>query len=169
MGAHDMGDGNIVFTKADQEIPVEPIWGYNCLTAGIHHGRPDQLWNIPLRQIAQMFTVEEIKDLIVTRIYQDAMVYVRKASFSKDWADLVQELAKHMAMDTFNRTLDTVTHYYGTVQWSRSVEHMLELLHAGTLSMHYKPLHSHDSLNQVCRAVGTSCSIEAAKTHPQHD
>jgi hypothetical protein len=62
MGAHDYGD-HTVFTKEDNELPEESKinWGYNCLTAGIHHGRPEPLWNLPLLQAFMMFGVDGLK------------------------------------------------------------------------------------------------------------
>src|SRR3954464_6788954 len=77
MGAHDYGD-HTVFTKEDNELPEESKinWGYNCLTAGIHHGRPEPLWNLPLFQASMMFGTDGLKHLVVARIFTDAMQFV---------------------------------------------------------------------------------------------
>src|SRR4051812_32731468 len=60
------------------ELLEEPInWGFNCLTQGVHHGRPEALWNIPLNYAAtKLFDKDTLKEIVISRIYNDAMQYV---------------------------------------------------------------------------------------------
>src|SRR3954464_15169718 len=120
MGAHDYGD-HTVFTKEDNELPEESKinWGYNCLTAGIHHGRPEPLWNLPLLQAFMMFGVDGLKHLVVARIYTDAMQFIDtpESSVSQEWATKTRDLAE----ENFNALLDSkiaeLIAYYESSSW----------------------------------------------------
>src|SRR4051794_24692578 len=53
-----------------QYVRDEINWGYNCLTAGIHHGRPEALWNLPLYYAATvLFDKDTLKEIVISRIY----------------------------------------------------------------------------------------------------
>src|SRR3954469_5412142 len=120
MGAHDFGD-HTVFTKADNELPEESKinWGYNCLTAGIHHGRPEPLWNLPLFQASMMFGTDGLKQLVVARIYTDALQYVKdpESSVSPEWATKTRDLAEENFDDLLDRKMTELQDYYESSSW----------------------------------------------------
>jgi hypothetical protein len=41
-------------------------WGYNCLTDGVHHGRPEAIWNIPLGYAKQIYGDIVLREMEVT-------------------------------------------------------------------------------------------------------
>jgi hypothetical protein len=157
------------------EAPKQINWGYNCLTQGIHHGRPEAIWNLPLLQASQMFTVEQLKELVVDRIYNDAMQFVNQdqkfieegaresVSYSKEWADKVKEIADSHFLTRYQNTLGAVTDYYRSPEFKRDLDGVIERNKQNKLNPGYQPLYIHDTINLLCRMIGTSSSIKASK------
>src|SRR4051812_9611545 len=56
-------------------------WSKNCLTEFEYHGRSEPIWNITLVQAVKMFRADELKTLVLARIYNDAMMYVNNSPF----------------------------------------------------------------------------------------
>src|SRR3954465_6165533 len=79
---HESGRSNAWIAKAldisESEVRKLVInWGYNCLTSGVHHGRPEAIWNIPLLYAAtEVFRRDILRELVISRIYNDAMQMV---------------------------------------------------------------------------------------------
>jgi hypothetical protein len=167
MGAHDFGD-HTVFTKADDILnpPEKPVeWGYNCLTQGIHHGRPEPIWNIPLLQALAMFDTRDLKQLVVARIHTDALIFVHRGENppTEEWAQRVADLAAEKFDDVFAAKLKELEAYYDSPEWYRDIREAIERVKDNRLNTRYLPLHSHDSINMLCRIIGVSCSIAASK------
>ena len=183
MGAHDFGD-DTVFTKADNELglpndydvpklPEPPVnWGFNCLTQGVHHGRPEQLWNIPLFQALMMFDIENLKTLVVARIHTDALIFVHRGEgetkVTEEWAKRVADLAAERFDDTFAAKMKELEAYYDSPGWYTDIRGAIERVENNRLNPHYQPLHGHDSINMLCRIIGVSCSIAASREFNDH-
>lgn len=150
-------------------------WGHNCLTAGIHHGRPEPLWNLPLLYAATvMFRRDELKTLVLERIHQDAMQFVEHSPFvqkgtensvrfTQEWADRVKEISERKYDTTLQHKIGELSKYYETHGRRQDVHGMLHAYMHGTLNRGYQPLHGHDSINLLCRILGTSASIKAGE------
>lgn len=147
-------------------------WGFNCLTGYIHHGRPEKIWNLPLLQTTYMFRVDQIQELAVDRIYNDAMQYVERSPFvqketgesvvfTQEWADKVKEIAATLVLDVYQKKVDEIAKFYRSPGFRRDVEGVIERNKHNKLNAHYEPLHSHDTLNLLCRIVGTSADHQA--------
>jgi hypothetical protein len=142
---------------------TEINWSYNCLTVGIHHGRPERLWNLPLLQAAQMFSGEDLKDLVVSRIYADALIYVHSGDEprpTEKWAERVKELAEKRYLRIFQSMIGEISRYYQMPEHKRELHDAVVLVKDNGLGRHYQPLHSHDSINMLCRILGTSSSAK---------
>src|SRR4051812_631294 len=144
-------------------------WGYNCLTGGVHHGRPEAIWNLPLLQANAIFDLSDLQKIVVTRIYNDAMQYVNRSpfiqkgteaqtSYAKEWAEQIKTLAEEKFEDLYNAKLDELHLYYTDSAWLHEVAETIERITNDNLNSYYQPLHSHDSINMLCRILGTSCS-----------
>lgn len=154
---------------------IETNWGHNCLTVGVHHGRPEPLWNLPLLYAATvMFRRDELKTLVIERIHQDAMRYVEhgifeqkgtgaQVKFDQKWADRVKEIAERKYDNTLQHKIGELSKYYETHGWRQDVHGVLHAYMHGTLNRGYQPLHSHDSINMLCRILGTSSAIEVSR------
>jgi hypothetical protein len=148
---------------------TEINWGYNCLTSGVHHGRPDPIWDLPIFHGVTMFDSEGLKRLVVARIYSDAMQFVEHGEHSLinrhittvEWANRVKALAEEKFDSVFRATLEETLAYYDTPGWYKDLEVTLEQVEKNRLNRHYNPRHSHDSINMLCRILGTRCSREA--------
>lgn len=149
-------------------------WGYNCLTAGVHHGRPEALWNLPLLYARRLFKVDELQSIVVTRIYNDAMVYVSSAPIAQEgfedlntsteeWAEKTRSLAQESFVAVLNGKIDELNEYYDTKEWRLATYGVIKRIKKDKLNPGYQPLHPHDSINKLCRILGTSSSIEASK------
>jgi len=144
-------------------------WSYNCLTAGIHHGRPETLWNLPLLQATVMFSIDELKEMVIARIYNDALQYINHSHFvqkgtgaivklPQEWADQIKQIADELYLDVLKTKLMEISQYYASSFWHNDVEGVIERIKANNLSSNYYPLHSHDTINMLCRILGTSSS-----------
>jgi hypothetical protein len=145
-------------------------WGYNCLTVGIHHGRPEKIWNLPLIHATWMFSEAELKELVISRIYNDAMMYVEHGEeprLPKEWADRVKELAEEMYLRTLKVKVGEINRYYASPEWRNEVEGVIKRVENNKLNPHYEPLHPHDTINLLCRIIGSSCSRKASEEYPR--
>jgi hypothetical protein len=141
-------------------------WRQNCLTVGPHDGRPEALWNLPLLQIEHMFTPAQLHALVIDRVYNDAMQMVEHGDeprFPQAWARQIREYVRPAVFYVYQKKIDEITEYYRSPQFKRDVDGVIELNQAGKLNPGYKPLHSHDSINMLCRIVGVSASTQASK------
>ena len=149
-------------------VHTEINWGYNCLTVGIHHGRPEAIWNLPLLQTVNMFTPVQFQNLVTDRIYNDAMQFVEHADTdhnitTPEWADKVTEIAAPRILPIYQKKIGEITKYYRSPEFRRDLDDAIERNKVGKLNPGYKPLHGHDSINMLCRIIGVNASIEASK------
>lgn len=131
-------------------------WGYNCLTPGIHHGRPEAIWNLPLFQAVNIFTADELEELVVWRIYTDATIYVHSGvdpHFTPEWAEKVKDCAEELYQHALEAKMNELTKYYTSSQRHRDMQEVVERVGYSN----YQPLHGHDSINMLCRIIGSSC------------
>jgi len=154
-------------------LPDKPkiIWRWNCLTQGPYDGHPDAIWNIPLLQAVNMFTCGEIEQLVVARIYNDAMQFVEHGVEPRppkqEWAEKTRDLAQEKFFgDILQTKIREITEYYHAPRWRRDVQDVIERVKTDKLNPGYKPLHGHDSINMLCRIIGVGSSIEASKEFP---
>lgn len=141
-------------------------WGFNCLTTGVHHGRPEEIWNIPLGYAVQIYARSVLEEMVVSRIYNDAMQMVEhglEPRPTKDWADRVKELARERFEMTLDDRVRALSEYYDSRSWAHDTQDAADRIQRNKLNPNYAPLHSHDSINQLCRMVGVGSSIAAAK------
>ena len=153
-----------VHSMISSEDKPEIEWGYNCLTQGVHHGRPEKLWNLPLIQAAHMFSGDQLRELVVYRIYTDALIYVNcgvEPRPSEEWAEKVKKFAEDLYSNVFQRKIGEVSEYYRSSECTRDQLKVIERVKDNRLNPNYEPLHPHDSINMLCRIIGTSASIQA--------
>lgn len=150
-------------------LPDKPRinWGYNCLTAGIHHGRPEAIWNIPLMHAISIFQHHVLKDLVIARIYNDAVQIVdhndKFDNAYNAWASRVREIAEERYDRTLQHKVGELSNYYNSPGWELEQQEAVRRVAEGKLNPGYAPLHGHDSINLLCRIIGTGASIEASK------
>lgn len=153
---------SMISTVVEPEIE----WGYNCLTQGVHHGRPEKLWNLPLIQAIHMFSGDQLKELVVYRIYTDALIYVHRGVEprpSEEWAEKVKRFAEESYPNVFQHKIGEISEYYRSSECTRDQMEVIERVKDNKLNPHYEPLHPHDSINMLCRIIGVSASIKASK------
>lgn len=146
---------------------AEINWGYNCLTVGVHHGRPEAIWNLPLFQAAYMFSREDLEKLILSRIYHDAMQFVEHGVEVKqketeavwrldtEWVEQVHANAARIYLRTLKHTVGEISTYYQSPECKRDQKEAVKRFEEGKLNEFYEPRHSYDSLNMFCRILGT--------------
>lgn len=158
----------------DTNTEPEINWGYNCLTTGIHHGRPEALWNLPLLQAYEILKDKALEELVIDRIYSDAMFFVERSPFtqagtgqtvtiSKEWAEKTKEIAEKRYSHVLQVKIDELEQYYNSPYWARDVANAVARAKKNKLNPYWAPLHSHDSINMLCRILGQSASMEASK------
>lgn len=163
------------YTYVNRPDTPRPNWGYNCLTTTVHHGRPEAIWKLPLRHAAQMFGIDGLKQIVVARIRNDAQMFVDHSidvpadlPFElADMPDKLAELAEFYFLPTFGRKLTEINDYYDSIAWRKDVEEVIVWLQEDRLNPHYQPLHSHDSINMLCRILGQS--VEYKLQHQKID
>lgn len=143
-------------------------WGYNCLTRGVHHGRPEAIWNLPLLYaVSTLFRGDSLKDLVVSRIYNDAMQFVAHADAHTDmtpaWALRTKVLAEEQFANVLLLKVGELTKYYNSAGWELEQQEAARRVGMNNLNPHYSPLHDHDSINMLCRIVGWSAAQHAAR------
>lgn len=146
---------------------TEINWRHNCLTVGVHDGRPEAIWNLPLSQALMMYEHEGLKQIVVARIFQDAMQMVEHGDEPRmpdTWAKVTAELAEENFIITFATQLHEIVTYYSSASYKRDVEGVIERIKLNKLNPHYAPLHGHDTVNMTCRILGVSCSRKASAT-----
>lgn len=143
-------------------------WGHNCLTSGIHHGRPEALWNLPLLYAATvLFRRDVLKSLVLERIRQDATQYsehgVNRERFTTEWVDKVVALAEASYDNTLQLKVGELSNYYKSPEWETEQKDTAQRVKTAKLNPHYAPLHIHDSINLLCRILGTGAARKAAQ------
>jgi len=148
-------------------IPEPEInWGYNCLTSGIHHGRPEALWTLPLLQAATMFTDNELQAMVVGRIHTDALIMVHRGEdnpewLTEEWAQRLKEEAENLYGSLLEAKLDELNSYYDSPAYRRDMTGIVVRVLDNRLNPHFNPLHNHDSVNMLCRILGMSACRRA--------
>lgn len=141
--------------------------GFNCLTQGVHHGRPEAIWNLPLGYAAQIYGQSALEEIVVARIYNDAVELVTLSpftpndgspfSFTQEWADRMRIQARADFARFLDRKVAELGEYYTSSVWHNDIRMVQEGIRADKLNPHYAPLHGHDTINMLCRILGTSC------------
>lgn len=148
--------------EVSREEPADQInWGYNCLTQGVHHGRPEPIWNLSLLHAFGIFQPVELRELVLNRIYNDAMLFVRHGEDPRPteaWATRVMLRADELYDRYMVAKTAELHEYYEGESWRNTVRQTLDLYKAGKLNGHFQPLHGHDSINLFCRILGTTSS-----------
>jgi len=147
---------------------TEINWRQNCLTVGPHDGRPEALWTMPLLHAARIFRAEPLKELVVARIYNDAMQmveYGNEPRMPQTWADQTKEYAENWFRSILCCKMGELVRYYDSPSWENDIEDAVNRVKANTLNPGYEPLHHHDTINMLCRIIGSQASREASKDH----
>lgn len=154
---------------------TEINWRQNCLTGGVHDGRPDAIWNVPLLYAATvLFKKESLEQLVISRIYNDAMQLVEASpfvqhgtdetvTFTEKWANRVQENAEQFYMSTLQHKVGELFNYYREVRFEEEMFEAARRNKEGKLNWHYEPLHSHDTINMFCRILGVKSEMKTAR------
>lgn len=152
------------------DTPMSPVyWSQNCLTFGDYHGRSEPIWNLTLFQAVKMFQADELKTMVLARIYNDAMMYVNHSPFvqkgtgktmsmSQEWADKVKELAETYYLNNLKVTIGKASRHYKSENWELEQHNIVELIKADNLNPGYTPVHEDDSINMFCHILGTKCA-----------
>lgn len=147
-------------TSDDREID----WRQNCLTAGVHDGRPEAIWNIPLGYAVQIYHREMLRDLVIARIYSDAMQIVEhNDKFDQAWALRVQSHAQKKYDHTLQHKVGELSNYYKSSMFESDSDGAVRRFAEGKLNPFYAPLHNHDTINMLCRIIGVRASREASQ------
>ena len=152
--------------KESKMSTTEINWRHNCLTVGPHDGRWEAIWTMPLLHAARIFRADPLKELVIARIYNDAMQMVEygdEPRMPKTWADQTKEYAENWFLHIFQNKIGELVKYYASPHWERDVEDAVEQVKADKLNPGYAPLHPHDSINMLCRIIGSQASREASK------
>lgn len=148
-------------------LPDKPFvnWTWNCLTDGIHNGRPEAIWKLSLIQTTYMFTPAQLQQLVVDRIYNDAMQIAEHSdnpSMFEKWAEKTKEIAGPMVLEIYQRKVAEITEYYRSRMFKGDLDMAIELNKNNKLNPRYEPSHGHDTLNLLCRIVGDSAKRQAS-------
>lgn len=139
-------------------------WGYNCLTEGVHHGRPETIWNLPLNYAIGLFSKQQLALLVLTRIHRDALqITLHNERFDTEWANRVRAYAEKKYDITLQHKVGEISLYYKSPGFKADLDRVVELVEKDHLNVFYEPLHSHDSINMLCRILGVSSSIKASE------
>jgi hypothetical protein len=152
------------FTRVN--LPEKPInWGYNCLTQGIHHGRPEALWTMPLMEAVRYFPGAALQELVISRIYHDALLYVNHGSPRRphEWAEKIEEHAEKIFRNRLQQKVGELDKYYKSENFRKDITDAAGWYTDNKLNPGYVPMHSHDSINMLCRIIGTSASIKTTE------
>ena len=149
------------------KTPLNKIdWSQNCLTGNVHNGRSEAIWNIPLLYAATMiFSREALKEIVISRIYNDAMMFVDHAgdNYTQKWADRLKDIAEESYYRTLQHKVDELSTYYEKPLFKQEQLEIAERVTTDNLNPHYAPLHGHDSINMLCRILGVSSLTRASK------
>jgi hypothetical protein len=146
---------------------TEINWGYNCLTSGVHHGRPEAIWNIPLVYAAtKVFQRDVLQELVISRIYNDAMQMVEHGDSeiaTPEWANLVKKYAETMYLHALQTKVGEAVRYYESPGWKLEQQESARRVAENKLNPGYEPLHPHDTINMLCRILGSRASRKASE------
>ena len=143
---------------------TEINWGYNCLTQGVHHGRPEPLWNLPLNYAIGLFGKNQLALLVLTRIHRDALqITLHNEQYTTEWANRVRAHAEEHYDRTLQHKVGEISTYYKSSGFKADLDRVVELVEKDQLNVFYEPLHGHDSINMLCRIIGVNACIEASK------
>ena len=118
---------------------------------------------MPLLQAVSIFQRYVLQSIVITRIYNDAVQIVdHNDQFDGAWATRVRELAEEKYDRTLQHKVGELTNYYSSSGWERDQHDLVQWVVEDKLNPGYQPLHSHDSINLLCRILGVRCSIEAS-------
>lgn len=138
-------------------------WTQNCLTAGIHNGRDGAIWSMPLGYAVSIFEAETLRELVIERIYSDArQVIEHNDKFDQKWADAVKHYAELMYQDALDKKIEELEKYYKQHRFQQDLIRAVEHVKEGKLNVFYEPLHTHDTINLLCRIIGVSASRQAS-------
>lgn len=147
-----------------EEADTNIEWGYNCLTSWVHHGRPEEIWNLPAGYAVQIYGRIVLEELIVARIYNDAMQMVEhNDKYDEAWAERIKELAHERFSDVLENKIEELNKYYTSQSWIRDIQGVVGLVKKNKLNPGYAPLHNHDSINLLCRIIGVSAEQSASR------
>lgn len=140
-------------------------WRQNCLTSGPHDGRPEAVWNMPLLYACTtIFHRPLLKDLVAARIYNDAMqIVANNDKFDETWADRVKKHAQENYTRVVEAKISELNIYYQSISFGQDMADAVDLVSEDKLNAFFEPLHSHDSINMLCRILGVPASMAAAK------
>lgn len=146
------------YTYLRRSKKAEINWGYNCLTTGIHHGRPEAIWNMPLTTAIVAIPAADLEELVVMRIYNDAMQLVHHGinPSSDDWARGVRDHARSIFAHRLQVKVGEIYNFYTNSMWRNDMHDAVKLSSENKLNPHFNPLHPHDSINLLCRIIGSS-------------
>lgn len=136
-------------------------WGYNCLTSGIHHGRPEPIWNLPLLQATAMYGDEGLKEIVVARIRNDATMYIEHMDSTQEFVDKLVAAADERFDALLTDKILEISNYYQSTPHQGDINRMIDLVKEDKLNPNYQPLHSHDSINMLCRILGQVAAYQA--------
>jgi len=142
-------------------------WGHNCLTVGVHHGRPEAIWNLPLNYAVILFSKAQFAELVLSRIHWDALqITLHNEEYTTEWANRVRACAEARYDRTLQHTVGEIATYYKSPERASDLDRIVSLVSEDKLNAHYEPLHNHDSINMLCRILGVKASREASKDFP---
>lgn len=142
---------------------TEINWRHNCLTVGVHDGSPEAIWNISLLHAVKIIDEVTLEELIIARIYNDAMQMVENNDdLDKAWADRVRIHSIANYKEVLKQKVEELERYYSSVGWGLEMQEAARRLKVGKLNPHWAPLHHHDTLNLLCRIIGSSASRAAS-------
>lgn len=142
--------------SAVTEVPQEKVnWGYNCLTAGVHHGRQTDTWREPLKGLLDNLTVGEIMQTVSQRIKDDAQQYADVGMLECGVDAVMIEFNKIDFGEWYLLHLVALEGHYKQLGMPLGERYMED---RPTLYMHQL---DQDSLNMVCRILGQRACIRA--------
>ena len=134
---------------------TEIDWTQNCLTGGIHKGRNGALWPMPLGYAVHLYDFDTLKDIVIARIYSDAKQLIENNDkYDLAWADKIKENAEKAYYTTFQSKLDDLGDYYNSAIFRNDHKTIVRLVEEDKLNPGFEPLHSHDTINLLCRIIG---------------
>lgn len=142
-------------------------WNQNCLTQGVHDGRQESLWQMPLGYAQKIYGGSVLAEMVIARVYNDAMQVVEHSSeeaFTKEWAERVKEIVSERFQDVFESKLKELSDYYKSSMFKRDTLDAVDRIERQKLNPNYEPLHHHDSINLLCRILGVSAFYAALKS-----
>jgi hypothetical protein len=140
-------------------------WRQNCLVGGVHNGRPEAIWKLPLMYAATvLFSKDALKEIVISRIYNDAMmISEHNDKYPKAWADRVKAIAEERYDSTLQHKVGELSTYYKESRVKKEYAEIAHLVTENRLNPRYEPLHGHDTINLLCRIIGVGATGTADK------